>query len=123
LDDEDVLGVAHRKVAAKKKPGESDKAATTPPSDRDLAVTSDVKKTGSSSGSGSVKARSLIEEELHDPEMEKIQRKVAQRAAYNPLQPPGYVPPSQGANWGLWLGLGGALLFVVLLVVVLMRTL
>jgi hypothetical protein len=86
-------------------------------------VTSDVKKTGSSSGSGSVKARSLIEEELHDPEMEKIQRKVAQRAAYNPLQPPGYVPPSQGANWGLWLGLGGALLFVVLLVVVLMRTL
>ena len=39
------------------------------------------------------KARSLIEEELHDPELEQIKRKVAQRAQFNPLQPPGYVPP------------------------------
>ena len=44
--------------------------------------------------SGSSKTRSLIEEELHDPELEQIQRKVAQRAQFNPLQPPGYVPPS-----------------------------
>jgi serine/threonine protein kinase len=114
LDDEDVLGGAQRKVA-KKKPGESDKAAAAA-SDRDLATTSDVKKTGS--GSGSVKARSLLEEELIDPELEQMKRKVAERAQFNPLQPPGYVPPSHGTNWGLWIGVGGAVLLVLVLLVV-----
>jgi hypothetical protein len=64
-------------------------------------------------GSGSSKARSLIEEELHDPELERMQRKVAQRAQFNPLQPPGYVPPSQGPNMGLIIGIS-ALVIVVL---------
>ena len=113
LDEEDVLGAAHRK-AAKKKPGESDKTAA---STSDLATSSDVKKSGS--GSGSAKAKSLIEEELHDPELEQIKRKVAQRAQFNPLQPPGYVPPSQGVSWGLWIAVGGAVLLVVALIVVL----
>ena len=113
LDEEDVLGAAHRKPATAKKPSESDKTAST----SDLATSSDVKKPGSASGS--VKARSLIEEELHDPELEHIKRKVAQRAAFNPLQPPGYVPPSHGVSWGLWIGVGGAVLLLLVLLFVL----
>jgi hypothetical protein len=114
LDDEDVLGVAHRK-SAKKTPTDSDKAAST----SDLATSSDVAKEGGKTGSGS-QTRSLIEEELHDPELEQIRRKVAQRAQFNPLQPPGYVPPSSGPSWMVWLAIGGAaavLLILVLLVV------
>jgi serine/threonine protein kinase len=111
LDEEDVLGVAHRKTA--KKPSESDRTAA---STSDLATSSDVKKSGS--GSGSAKARSLIEEELHDPELEHIKRKVAQRAQFNPLQPPGYVPPSRGTPWGLWIAVGGAVLVVLALLFV-----
>ena len=65
---------------------------------------------------------SLVEEELHDPEAEAIARKVAQRAKFNPLQPPGYTPPSQSSHIGLWLALGGVvLLMVFFLVVVLAR--
>jgi eukaryotic-like serine/threonine-protein kinase len=111
LDEEDVLGVANRKAA--KRPSESDKSAG---SGSDLATSSDVKKTGS--GSGSATSRSLIEEELHDPELEQIKRKVAQRAQFNPLQPPGFVPQSRGPSWGVWLAVGGAVVLVLALIVV-----
>jgi serine/threonine protein kinase len=114
LDEEDVLGTTHRKAPAKK-PSESDKAAA---STSELATSSDVKKPGS--GSGSTKARSLLEEELHDPELEHIKRKVAQRAQFNPLQPPGYAPPSRGIPWGLWIAVGGAALVVLALLLVLL---
>jgi hypothetical protein len=118
LDDEDVLDSVRRK-AAPKKSAESDKKAAAA-SDKELATASDVKKGGSASGSSSVKARSLIEEELHDPELEQIKRKVAERAQFNPLLPPGYVPPSQGTNWGVWVAVGGAVLLVLVLVAVMM---
>jgi serine/threonine-protein kinase len=113
IDDEDVLGAPQRKVT--KKSSESDKAA----SGSDLATSSDVKKTGSGSGSG--RARSLIEEELTDPQVEHIKRKVAQRAAFNPLQPPGYVPPSRGVPWGIWAAVGGAVVILLVLLFVLSR--
>jgi hypothetical protein len=106
LDEEDVLGVARRK-SAKRSPTESDKVGAI-----DLATSSDVVK----GGSGSSK-RSLIEEELHDDEMEQIKRKVAQRAQFNPLQPPGYVPPSRGPSMAVWLGLGAATLAVIVILV------
>jgi serine/threonine protein kinase len=114
LDEEDVLGVANRK--APKKPAESDK------SEKVLASTSDVVSSTSDvkSASGSAKARSLIEEELTDPEAEHIRRKVAQRAQFNPLQPPGYVPPSQGTSWGIWVAVGtvAVLLLIGLLILI-----
>ncbi len=94
LDEEDVLGVAHRKTA-KKQPTESDKQSI-----GDLAGPSDASTGSGKVGSGSSKARSLIEEELHDPELDEIRRKVAQRAQFNPLQPPGYVPSEQRALMG-----------------------
>ncbi|MEX0614210.1 MAG: serine/threonine-protein kinase, partial [Pirellulales bacterium] len=119
LDDEDVLGVANRKAA--KRPGESDKPNKIPTSPSDLATSSDVKKSGSGSGSG--KARSLIEEELHDAELEQIKRKVAQRAQFNPLQPPGYVPPTQATPWGLWIGVGAAVLVALVLLFFVLRQL
>ncbi len=109
LDEEDVLGVANRKAA--KRSGESDKVAAT----SDLATSSDVAKPGSS------KIRSLIEEELTDPELEQIKRKVAQRAQFNPLQPAGYAPPNRGVSSGLWIAIGigvavvlGGLLILIL---------
>jgi serine/threonine protein kinase len=110
LDEEDVLGISHGK-ATKKAPTESDKASTS-----DLATSSDV---ATGSGSGSAKARSLIEEELHDPELDEIRRKVAQRAQFNPLQPPGYVPPSSGPSWAVWLAVGGAAAVIVILLLLL----
>ena len=112
LDDEDVLGVARRKPT-KKTPTESDKATAA----NDLATSSDVASKGTA---GSSKSRSLIEEELHDAELEQIKRKVAQRAQFNPLQPPGYVPPSRGPSWIVWAGVGVAALVIVLLLILLM---
>ncbi|HEX3598516.1 MAG TPA: serine/threonine-protein kinase [Lacipirellulaceae bacterium] len=109
LDEEDVLGVANRRPT-KKSPANSDKGLA---SNSDLATSSDVGKVGSKTGSksGSNKgpgksAKSLLEEELHDPELEQIKRKVAQRAQFNPLQPPNYVPPSRGQSWLLWVAIG-----------------
>src|SRR5262245_52047938 len=71
LDEEDVLGVANRRPA-KKAPGQSDKQTPT----SDLATSSDIgteskggSKVGSKSGGGSGKTRSLLEEELHDPDL------------------------------------------------------
>jgi serine/threonine protein kinase len=115
LDEEDVLG-ARRKVATDtKKPGESDKKAST----SDLATSSDVKAPQKAPGSS--KVRSLLEEELTDPEVEKIRRRVAERAQFNPLQPPGYSAPSQGPGMGLWIGLGvGALLLLAVVLFVIM---
>jgi serine/threonine protein kinase len=112
LDEEDVLGVAHRKPA-KKPPTDSDKTGST-----SELVTSSGPMNVVVSSSGSSKTRSLIEEELHDPELEQIQRKVAQRAQFNPLQPPGYVPPSSTPGWVVWAAIGGAAL--VLLIILLL---
>jgi eukaryotic-like serine/threonine-protein kinase len=113
LDEEDVLGTSRR--VATKKPSESDKKGST----SDLATSSDVKNRQQpqtqkpASSPGSSKARSLLEEELADPDIEHIKRKVAQRAQFNPLQPPGYVPPSQGTPLSVWVGIGvGALLLL-----------
>jgi serine/threonine protein kinase len=123
LDEEDVLGVAHRKTT-KKAPTESDRA--TSPSE--LATSSDVVKKGASkSGSGSrtgasssAKSRSLIEEELHDAELEQMRRKIAQRAQFNPLQPPNYVAPSSGTSWVVWVALGGAAAVILIIMLLLM---
>jgi eukaryotic-like serine/threonine-protein kinase len=113
LDEEDVLGVPQRK-AAKPKSGESDVAAT---SASDTALSSDVGV--ATSRSGSSKVRSLIEEELHDPELEEIRRRVAKRAQHNPLQPVGYVAPSRGLSAGAWVAIGGGILVVVVVVLLL----
>jgi serine/threonine protein kinase len=112
LDEEDVLGVAHRKPA-KKQPTESDKAAI-----NDLAPSSEPASGSGKASSGGAKARSLIEEELHDPELEQIKRKVAQRAQFDPLKPPGYVPPSSGPSWVVWLAAGGILAVIVVIALV-----
>ena len=118
LDEEDVLGVANRRPAKKPTNGSDKQVAST----SDLATSSDVGKVGSKSGSksGSGKAKSLLEEELTDHELEHIKRKVAQRAQFNPLQPPNYVPPSSGPSWVMWVAIGAAavvVLGIVLLVV------
>src|SRR6478672_3223679 len=118
LDEEDVLGVANRRPATKKPATGSDKQGT---STSDLATSSDIvsagsktgSKTGSKSGIGSGKSRSLLEEELHDPELEQMKRKIAQRAQFNPLQPPNYVPPSKGSSVILWVSIGVAIVVVV----------
>jgi serine/threonine protein kinase len=112
LDEEDVLGVAHRRPA-KKLPTESDKEAI-----NDLAPSSEAPSGSERASSGSAKARSLIEEELHDPELEQIKRKVAQRAQFDPLKPPGYVPPSSGPSWVVWLAAGGILAVVLGIVLI-----
>lgn len=104
LDEEDVLGVANRKSS--KTPSESDKNS---PSKSNVVSLSDVGR----KGSGSSKSRSLVEEELHDPELENFQRKIAQRAQFNPLQPPGFVGPSYGPNWGLIIGIGAGIVVVL----------
>jgi serine/threonine protein kinase len=119
LDEEDVLGAANRKAPAKK-PSESDKKVVAA-STSDLATSSDVKKPPSSSGSG--KAKSLLEEELTDPEVENIKRRVAQRAQYDPLRPPGYVPPSQGPGMGVWIGIGVGALVLLAVVWLLIKAL
>lgn len=116
LDEEDVLGTAGRRAPSKsKEPEKPDKMAPSKSSKSDVLSSSDVAKVGSGSG----RARSLIEEELTDPEEEKFKRKVAERAKYNPLRPPGYVPPSRGPNWGLIIGIGLAVVVVLGLLVVL----
>jgi len=113
-----VLGVANRRPPKKPAAG-SDKAASM----SDLATSSDVgsakSKSASKSGSNSGKGRSLLEEELIDPELEQIKKKVAQRAQFNPLLPPNYVPPSRGSNWVLWVSIAVAVVVVGILVVAL----
>ena len=83
----------------------------------DLATSSDVvkigSKAGSKSGTGSQKSKSLIEEELHDPEDDQIKRKVAQRAQFNPLMPPNYSPPSSGPGWVMWVAIVTAAVVVL----------
>ncbi|HVT27206.1 MAG TPA: serine/threonine-protein kinase [Lacipirellulaceae bacterium] len=118
LDDEDVLGVANRRPAKKTASG-SDKQGG---SGNDLATSSDIASTGPQSASSSAKSRSLIEEELTDPELEHIKRKMAQRAQFNPLQPPNYVPPRSGPSWVLWASLGAAALVIVALVLFVVLT-
>lgn len=116
LDEEDVLGFANRRPT--KKSGAGDKAAST----SDLATSSDVGTSGLKlpAKSGSGKTKSLLEEELTDPEVEHIKRKVAERAQFNPLQPPNYVPPNSGPSWLLWAGIGTVAVVVIgILIVVL----
>jgi serine/threonine protein kinase len=114
LDEEDVLGVSQRR-AAKPKTDESNVAAS---STSDTALSSDVAVAATRPGSS--KIRSLIEEELHDPELEEIKRRVAQRAQHNPLQPPGYVSRNQqGLSAGAWIAIIGGILAVVIVVLLL----
>ena len=96
---------------------EAAKAKEAASTDDDLVTSSDVNLSQRVRvpGSGSSK-RSLWEEELHDPELEAIKRKVAQRAQHNPLQPPNYVPPSKGTPVGVWLLIGGVVVVVVAVV-------
>jgi serine/threonine protein kinase len=64
--------------------------------------------------------KSLVEEEFHDPQAEAIARKVAQRAQFDPLKPPGFTGPRTSPPWGLILifgGLGILVLAVLLLAV------
>jgi serine/threonine protein kinase len=113
LDEEDVLG-ARRPQAKKESPTASDKRTT---STSDLATSSDVVSIKPKTAASSAKGRSLLEEELMDPEVEQIKKKMAQRAQFNPLLPPNYVPPSSGTNWVLWVSLGVAALVVIGIVV------
>jgi eukaryotic-like serine/threonine-protein kinase len=89
------------------------------PAEDDLVTSSDVLVTNRklTPAAGSSK-RSLVEEELHDPEFDAIKRKVAQRAQFNPLKPPNYVPPSQGPPWGLLALLGGVGLVILIVVLI-----
>jgi serine/threonine protein kinase len=65
------------------------------PAEDELVTSSDVLSKPKLKGGSS--KRSLLEEELHDPDFESMKRKVAQRAQFNPLRPPNYVPPSQNS--------------------------
>jgi serine/threonine protein kinase len=119
IDEEDVLGVANRRPPVKKPPG-SDKQLA---SNSDLATSSDVgiskpgSKTGSKSGSGKSN-KSLLEEELVDPEADHMRRKIAQRAQFNPLMPPNYVPPSRGSSWVLWAAIGAICVVVAIVLMI-----
>jgi serine/threonine protein kinase len=110
LDEEDVLGVAQRKSPDVTSSGAGLESLG------DLATSSDVGVIGPPSG------KSLIEEELHDPEMEAIKRRMMERAKYNPLQPPGFVPPNRGVPLGVWLLIGGITIAVIALVLSLVLT-
>jgi hypothetical protein len=117
LDEEDVLGMANRRPAKKASGSDKQVASTS-----DLATSSDVGTSGLKlpSKSSSGKAKSLLEEELTDPEVEHIKRKVAERAQFNPLQPPNYVPPSSGSAWLLWAGIGTVAVIVIGILIVAM---
>lgn len=128
LDDEDVLGIhGRRKTEAAKADSGQPAVGSDVSSTKDLATSSDVvvgestkgstKGSAKSSGRGSSK-RSLVEEEFDDPYQEEFQRKVAQRAQYNPLQPPGYVPPNRGMPVVAILGLGAAALVVIVAILI-----
>ena len=113
LDEEDVLGVGNRKPAKKTPTGSDKQLAST----SDLATSSDVVKLGSKSGSksgvGSGASKSLIEEELTDPDAENMKRKIAQRAQFNPLLPPNYTPPGSGPSMMTWIAIGAAVVVVL----------
>lgn len=125
LDEEDVLGANRRSTQPKKAPAGSDKQLVSP---SDLATSSDVGKAGSKSGSksgsktglasGSSKTTSLLEEELHDPEADNMKRKIAQRAQFNPLLPPGYTPPSSGPSWVVWAAIGGIVVVIAVVAII-----
>jgi len=124
LDEEDVLGIhGRRKAEAAKADSAQPAVGSDVSSTKDLATSSDVvvgesaKGSGKGSGRGSSK-RSLVEEEFDDPYQEEFQRKVAQRAQYNPLQPPGYVPPNRGMPVAAILGLGAAALVVIVAILI-----
>jgi serine/threonine protein kinase len=106
LDEENVLGVARKKADA-------EDSTVKEPSTSDLATSSDIVATGASA------SKSLIEEELHDEELEEIRRKVSQRAQFNPLKPPGYIPPKSDVPVGLWM-LAGAVVVAVVAIVLLL---
>jgi serine/threonine protein kinase len=97
---------------------EKDARAASANLDDELITSSDVALQRRVSAAGSGTKKSLVEEELHDPEIEAIKRKVAQRAQFNPLKPVGYNAPSSGPNWAIWL-LGGLAVVVVIVILVL----
>jgi serine/threonine protein kinase len=121
LDEEDVLSGSGRKTTKPKKPG-----AEPTPSSLESVTSSDIAKVGSGKASpskvGSGSHKSLLEEELHDPELEEIKRRVSQRAQFNPLQPPGYVPPSQGLSTGMWIAIGGGILLIAAIILIVVMT-
>ena len=51
-------------------------------------------------------------------EFEQMKKKIAQRAQFNPLLPPNYVPPSRGSNWVLWASLAGVAVVVGIILVI-----
>ncbi len=122
LDEEDVLGDSHARLRKERekakererakereKAKEQDKAKSDAPGSKAQVTTGPKPAKPASSSSN----KSLIEEELHDPELEAIQRRVAQRAKFNPLQPPGYVPPHKQSQMGpAWILVGGFVLVV-----------
>jgi eukaryotic-like serine/threonine-protein kinase len=113
LDEEDVLGVGNRKPSKKTATGSDKQLAST----SDLATSSDVvklgSKTGSKSGVGSGASKSLIEEELTDPDGDNMKRKIAQRAQFNPLLPPNYTAPGSGPSMMTWIVIGAAVVVVI----------
>jgi serine/threonine-protein kinase len=109
LDEEDVLGVSHRKPAEDKKAAENASVS-------DLATASDIVIQGPGA------SKSLIEEELADSGLEVIRQRVSQRAQFNPLQPPGYTPPSQGIPAGVWVAIGVAAVIVIGILIIVLNT-
>ena len=88
----------------------------------DLATSSDIAQAGSKtarragSKSGSVRENRTgrcSKKSCTIRKWKQMKRKVAQRAQFNPLQPPNYVPPSRGSSWVLWVSIGVAAVVVV----------
>jgi serine/threonine protein kinase len=123
LDEEDVLGDSHARLRKdRERERDKDKDKKKSGSDARVVEPQVPPKLAKPASSGS--NRSLIEEELHDPEMEAIKRRVALRAQFNPLQPPGYVPPGQQSHMGVaWLLVGGFVLVVAAVIFALLLAL
>ena len=109
LDEEDVLGVSQRK-SAKPTGGESDAAVT---STSDMALSSDVAVVRIEQGPIAHRGRAPRSRVGRD------QTSSGPAGPFNPLQPAGYVPPSQGIPAGVWMAIGGAVLVTVVVVVLL----
>jgi serine/threonine protein kinase len=111
LDEEDVLGDSHARLRKARDKEKAKETAKKSDSERQMAEPQAPPKPVKPASS--VGKQSLLEEELHDPELEAIQQRVAQRAQFNPLQPPGYVPHhQQNRMWLAWVLVGGFVLVV-----------
>ena len=129
LDEEDVLGDSHARMRrergkAKEKEKQKEKEKEQAKSDVQGPKSNAEAPAKPAKPASSPSNKSLIEEELHDPELEAIQRRVAQRAQFNPLQPPGYVSPHQQGHMGTaWIVVGGFVLVVAAVIFALVLTL